>query len=164
MTERIAILGAGAIGGGIGAYLIREGYDVTLIDHWPAHIDAIKKRGLKLTDLKSEFTVKANALHIGEVSNTREPFDIVFLCVKSYDTRWSTYMIEPYLKPTGFILPAQNSLNDDPVASIIGYHRTIGCVPSISVGIYEPGHVIRTSPLDTPVSYTHLTLPTNREV
>jgi len=148
MNKRIAVLGAGAVGASIGAYLIRGGYDVILIDQWAAHIEKIRSDGLKLTDLNGEFTVPAKAIHLSDVSKLREQFDIVYLSVKSYDTRWSTYFIEPFLNPTGFILPAQNGLNDEVVASIVGFNRTVGCVPSISVGIYEPGHVIRTDPIN----------------
>jgi 2-dehydropantoate 2-reductase len=149
MTKHIAVLGAGAIGASIGAYLIRSGHDITLIDQWAAHIDKIKKDGLKLTDLKETFTVKAKAMQLAELSSTREQFDIVYLSVKSYDTLWSTHFIAPFLKPTGCIMPAQNALNDDLVASVVGYHRTVGCVPSISAGVYDPGHVIRTDPMST---------------
>jgi len=144
MNKRIAVMGAGAIGSAIGAYLIKAGQDVTLIDQWAAHIEKIRSDGLKLTDVNNEFTVPARALHLSDVSNLSEQFDIVYLAVKSYDTRWSTYLIEPFLKATGFILPAQNALNDELVAGIVGFSRTVGCVPSIGVGVYEPGHVIRT--------------------
>ena len=147
MNKAIGILGAGAIGAAIGAYLIREGHDVTLIDQWAEHIEKIRRDGLKCTDLNGEFSVPAEALHISDISSLNRQFDMVYLAVKSYDTRWSTYLIEPFLKPDGFILPAQNALNDDTVASIIGYNRTVGCVPSISVGLYEPGHVVRTDPM-----------------
>ncbi|HEY51430.1 MAG TPA: 2-dehydropantoate 2-reductase [Dehalococcoidia bacterium] len=148
MNQRIAILGAGAIGGAIGAYLIRDGHDVILIDQWAAHIEKMRRDGLKVTDLNGEFTVPAKALHLSDVCNLKEPLDIVYLSVKSYDTLWSTYLIEPYLKPTGFIISAQNALNDEVVASVVGFNRTIGCVPMIAVGIYEPGHVSRHDPLD----------------
>ncbi|HEY50366.1 MAG TPA: 2-dehydropantoate 2-reductase [Dehalococcoidia bacterium] len=147
MNKRIGILGIGAIGGTIGAYLLRAGHDITLMDQWAAHIEKIRSDGLKLTDPENEFTVPAKALHLSDVSGLREQFDIVYLSVKSYDTRWSTYFIEPYLKPTGFILPAQNSLNDELVASIVGFNRTVGCVPSIGGAIYEPGHIVRTYPM-----------------
>jgi 2-dehydropantoate 2-reductase len=150
MTERIAVMGAGAIGGAIGAYLSRGGHDITLIDPWAAHVEKIRKDGLRLTDINGEFTVKPKALHISDVINVIEPFDIIYLSVKSFDTRWATYLVEPFLKPTGFILPAQNSLNDETVASIVGFPRTVGCVPSISVAVYEPGHVIRTDPVNLP--------------
>ena len=87
MKKRIAILGVGAIGGTTGAYLTRDGHDVTLIDQWAAHIEKIRSDGLKLTDLDGEFTVPARALHLSDVSNLSEQFDIVYLSVKSYDTR-----------------------------------------------------------------------------
>lgn len=147
MSKRIAVLGVGGIGGSIGAYLIREGHDVTLIDQWSAHVEKMKSDGLRLTNIEEDFTVPVRAFHLSEVSNLREQFDIVYLSVKSYDTRWSTYLIEPSLKPTGFILPAQNALNDELVASIVGFSRTVGCVVTIGAGVYEPGHVVRTDPL-----------------
>ena len=149
VAKRIAILGAGAIGASIGAYLIRDGCDVTVIDQWAAHIEEMKRDGLTLTDVKETFTVPVNALHLHEVSAITDPFEIVYLAVKAYDTRWSTYLIEPVLKLGGFILPAQNSFNDELVASIVGYNRTVGCVPTISAGVYTPGHVVRTDPMTT---------------
>jgi 2-dehydropantoate 2-reductase len=148
MSKKIAVLGAGAVGATTGAYLLKAGHDVTLIDQWAAHIDKIRSDGLKLTDLSGEVTVPAKALHLSDLSNLREPFDIVFLSVKSYDTRWSAYLIEPHLKTTGFILPTQNALNDEVVASVVGFNRTVGCVTTISAGVYEPGHVVRTDPLN----------------
>ena len=139
-------MGAGAIGASIGAYLTEAGQDVTLIDQWSDHVETMKKDGLKLIDRDRDFTVPVKSLHLSDVSSVRDKFDIVFLSVKSYDTRWSTYLIEPALEPTGFILPAQNALNDELVAGIVGYPRTVGCVPAFSSGLYEPGRVVRTSP------------------
>lgn len=143
MAKRMAVVGAGAIGASLGACLLRAGHDVTLIDQWAEHVEAMRRRGLRLTDPNEEFVVRANALHISDVSSIREEFDIVYLCVKSYDTCWSTHLIEPFLKQTGFILPVQNSLNDELVAHIVGFNRTVGCVTTIDVAVYEPAHVIR---------------------
>ena len=149
MAKRIAVMGVGAMGGTIAAYLTREGFDVTLIDQWTDHVNLMKSQGLTLTNMKETFTVPVKALHLSEVSNIRDPFDIIFLSVKSYDTRWSTHLMMPVLKPTGFILPAQNALNDERVASVAGYYRTVGCVVTVGGGMYEPGHVIRTDPMTT---------------
>ena len=49
MRPRLAFVGAGAVGGYVGGHLHRLGHDVTLIDPWPEHIEAIRKRGLELT-------------------------------------------------------------------------------------------------------------------
>jgi 2-dehydropantoate 2-reductase len=147
MNKRIAVLGIGAVGGTIAAWLTKGGYDVTLIDQWATHVDKMRSDGLKLSDANGEFTVPVKAFHLNEVSNFREQFDIVFLSVKSFDTEWSTYLIKPHLKSTGFIVSAQNALNDEVVAGVVGFNRTVGCVVYIAAGMYEPGHVTRTDPL-----------------
>ena len=148
MANRIAILGVGAVGGCIGAYLAREGHDVTLIDQWPEHVDRMKRHGLTVRDPEKEFTVPVNALHLCEVSGLQDQFDIVFLAVKSYDTLWSTHFIAPYLKPMGLMLSAQNGMNDDVVAGVVGLDRTAGCVVQLGAATYEPGHVVRTEPVN----------------
>ena len=147
MNKRIAVVGIGAVGGTIAASLTKEGYDVTLIDQWASHVEKMRSDGLKFSDANGEFTVPVKAFHLNEVSNFREQFDLVFLSVKSFDTEWSAYLIKPHLKPTGFIVSAQNALNDEVVASVVGFNRTVGCVVYIAAGMYEPGHVTRTDPL-----------------
>jgi 2-dehydropantoate 2-reductase len=61
MSKRIAFVGAGALGGYVGSYLAHNGHDVTLIDMWPEHIEAIRARGMQLDGVTDEecFTVKA---------------------------------------------------------------------------------------------------------
>ncbi len=68
--EKLAVLGAGAIGSSIGAYLTRAGRDITLIDLWPANVDAMRHGGLKVTAQEEVFTVKVNALHPGHSQRT----------------------------------------------------------------------------------------------
>jgi 2-dehydropantoate 2-reductase len=71
--------------------------------------------------------------------------DIAFVCVKSYDTIWATEMISQYLSPGGFIVSLQNSINEERIASVVGWGRVVGCIASsISVNAYKPGHVVRT--------------------
>ena len=48
MTKKIAILGTGANGSCMAADLIQAGFDVTLIDQWPAHIEAMRADGLRI--------------------------------------------------------------------------------------------------------------------
>ena len=51
MGQRIAVIGAGAVGGYVGSGLAASGQDVTLIDPWPAHIEAIRSRGMRLSGM-----------------------------------------------------------------------------------------------------------------
>src|SRR5215468_5379771 len=90
MGARIAIVGAGAVGGYAGAHMVQAGEDVTFIDPWPAHVDHMRKHGLRVTHAKDvpEFRVPVRALHVTDVQHIakEKPFDIAFVCMKSYDT------------------------------------------------------------------------------
>ncbi len=142
---RIGIIGAGAIGSIVGGLLTKAGRDVTLIDQWPEHVEAMKKNGLRLSGTCGEHTIPLTALHIHEAQSIREPFDCVFIAVKSYDTEWATTLGCAYLKqPDGVAVVFQNGMNEERVAAIAGKERTLGCVITIGAGLYEPGHAVRT--------------------
>ncbi|MDE2989320.1 MAG: 2-dehydropantoate 2-reductase [Chloroflexota bacterium] len=142
---RIGIIGAGAIGGVVGGLLTRAGYDVTLVDHWVDHIDAMKANGLRLSGpLIGDIRVPVKALHVYEVQSIDEPFDIGMVSVKSYDTEWATHLLNPLVRDDGVMIDMQNGINDERVAAIAGRERTLGCVITIGCGMYDPGRCIRT--------------------
>ncbi|HET9902384.1 MAG TPA: 2-dehydropantoate 2-reductase [Xanthobacteraceae bacterium] len=148
MGRRIAIVGAGAVGGYTGAHMVRAGEDVTFIDPWPEHVEHIRKHGLRVTHAMEvpEFTVEARALHLTDVQQLakEKPIDIAFVCLKSYDTAWATMLISQYLAPDGYIVSLQNCMNEATVASVVGWGKTLGCVASaITVNLSAPGHVHR---------------------
>ncbi len=143
--DKLAVLGVGAIGSVIGGYLTRAGRDITLIDFWPAHVEAMQRKGLTVSAQDGEFTVKVKAVHLADAGSLREQFDVVFLSVKSYDSVWAAHFIAPHLKTPGVLVSAQNSINEEWVAPIVGYTRMLGCVVTLGAGLYEPGHVTRTS-------------------
>jgi len=149
MTKRIAVMGAGALGGYVGGTLAHLGHDVTLIDAWPEHVETIRARGLELDGVTpaERFTVrKAKTLHITEVQSlAKTPIDIAFVSVKSYDTAWATALIAPYLAASGFVVSLQNCLNEETIASVVGWGRVVGVIASlISVDMYEAGRIRRT--------------------
>jgi 2-dehydropantoate 2-reductase len=75
------------------------------------------------------------------------PVDIAFMCMKSYDTEWATQLIKPYLAPGGYVVSLQNCINEERIAGIVGWGRTLGCIASrISVELFEPGKVRRQAP------------------
>jgi 2-dehydropantoate 2-reductase len=149
MSKRIAIVGAGALGGYVGGTLAHLGHDVTLIDPWPEHIETIRSRGLELDGMTAEerFVVKkAKTMHLTEVQAlAKQPIDVAMVAVKSYDTAWATALIAPYLSSEGFVVSLQNCLNEETIAGIVGWGRTVGIVASmISVDLYEAGRIRRT--------------------
>ncbi|WP_187830145.1 ketopantoate reductase family protein [Siccirubricoccus phaeus] len=150
MGNRIAIIGAGAVGGYAGAHMAQAGEDVTFVDMWPENVEAMRSKGLRISHIKDvpEFTVPVRAIHLTELQHVskEKPFDIAFVCVKSYDTAWATLMVKQYLSPGGFVVSLQNCMNEETVAGIVGWGRTLGAIASsITVDLCEPGHVRRAS-------------------
>ncbi len=86
--KRIAVVGAGANGAAIGADLIRAGLDVTFIEQWPAHVEAMRAKGIRIDMPKETHTTPVRVFHVCDVATLRETFDVVFVVVKAYDTRW----------------------------------------------------------------------------
>ena len=133
-----------------GGYMARGGQDVTLVDPWPANVERLRTHGLRLSGLSAEecFTTDIAALHVGEVQQlSRRPADIVFLCMKSYDTAWATMLIKDYLAPSAFVVSLQNCINEPTIAAVVGWGRTLGCIASnISVELSGPGDVRRGVP------------------
>ncbi len=143
MSKKIAVLGAGAIGSSVGADLTDAKLDVTIVDQWPEQVEAMKASGLLIGMTDGDLKIPVRACHLCELAALNPEFDIVFLAVKSYDTRWMTELITPYLKSGGALVGIQNSMNDDSIASIVGRERTLSCVVELSAEIFTPGVVQR---------------------
>jgi 2-dehydropantoate 2-reductase len=146
MSKKIAVLGSGANGASIGADMTKAGHDVVLIDQWPEHVQAMRQRGLRIEMPDETLELPVRAHHLCEVCTFKEQFDIVFLLVKTYDTRWSCQLIKPYLKADGLVAGVQNGMTTDPIAEVVGSERTIGCVIEIASLLFDPGVVTRHTP------------------
>jgi 2-dehydropantoate 2-reductase len=112
MGRKIAIVGAGAVGGYAGAHMVQAGEDVTFIDPWPEHVEHMRKNGLRVTHARdvAEFSVAVRALHVTDAQQLakEKPVDIAFVCMKSYDTAWATMLIQQYLAPDGLFLSSRS--------------------------------------------------------
>ena len=144
MGDKIGIIGAGALGSYVGAFLSREGRDVTFIDLWPEHVAKMQADGLQVTGSQGPFTTPVKAMHLTDAQGITEPFDLALIAVKSYDTEWATHFIRRYVKDDGCFVSLQNCWNDVVIGGIVGPERTMGCIAShIEVALWEPGHVTR---------------------
>ncbi len=143
MKRRIAVLGAGAIGSSIAADLAKADFDVTVVDQWPAHVEAIKSAGLRIVMPDEDLQIAVRACHLCELASIQPEFDIVFLAAKSGDSAWMVELIKPFLAADGVLVGMQNSMNDDSNAAIVGRGRTMGCVVELSGEIFTPGLVQR---------------------
>jgi 2-dehydropantoate 2-reductase len=143
---KIAVLGTGANGSCIAASLIDAGLDVTLIDQWPEHVETMRANGLRISMPDRDQHVTVRAHHLCDVCTFQEPFDVVLLAVKAYDTRWACEMIKPYLKPDGIVIGMQNCMVADVIREVIGPARSIACVIELSSEMFTPGEVKRNTP------------------
>jgi 2-dehydropantoate 2-reductase len=143
MNKKIAVLGTGANGSCVAADLAGAGLDVVLIDQWPAHVEAMRAEGLRIKLPEEERHIRVNAYHLCDLATLSEDFDVVFLVLKAYDTRWACEFIKPHLKDDGLLVGLQNAMTAGTIAEIVGPSRTLGCIVELSSEMFTPGLVQR---------------------
>ena len=136
---RVAVLGAGANGAIIAADLAEAGADVTVIDQWPANVEAIRDRGIRVQLNGTERSTRVPAFHLCEVAEMRDPFDVVLLVMKAYDTRWAVELIEPLLHAGSCVVGVQNGMTAETIADVVGASRTVGAVIEVTSTMIVPG-------------------------
>lgn len=139
MSARVLVWGAGAIGGSIGAALVRAGHEVLFVDRAEDHVAAINRTGLEITGPVDSHTVCARATTPERVEGV---FETVLLAVKGQDTEAAARALAPHLAPDGVVVSAQNGLNERVIAQIVGAPRTIGCFVNFGADYYSPGVVL----------------------
>jgi 2-dehydropantoate 2-reductase len=139
MSAPILVWGAGAIGGTIGAYLARAGHPIVFVDIVPEHVAAINSSGLKIVGPVDEFTAKAPAFTPDTVSGT---YERIILAVKAQHTEGAARALLPHLAADGYVVSAQNGLNERIIAAIAGAKRTMGAFVNFGCDYLEPGKVI----------------------
>jgi 2-dehydropantoate 2-reductase len=135
-AEPVVIWGAGAIGGTIGAHLIRAGHAVLFVDREAEHVAALAQGGCRITGSLAEFRVPAQALIPDRVEG---PLKTVLLCVKAQDTAAAAASLAPHLAADGCVVSVQNGLNELVIAERIGTARTVGCFVNFGADYIEPG-------------------------
>ena len=117
---QLTIIGAGAIGGTIGAHMIRAGHDVLLCDVDPAHVDAINRDGITIEGPVESFTVAARAVVPADLPASLER---VAVAVKSHHTTQAAELLRGRLTDDGYVVSFQNGLTADALASVVGADR-----------------------------------------
>lgn len=144
--KRIAVLGAGANGASVGADLTAAGLDVTLVEQWPAHVERMRADGVRIEMPDRVLELPVRAHHLCEVAELRQPFDVILVLMKAYDTRWACELIKPLVAADGLVAGVQNGMTADVIAEVVGPERAIGCVIECSSAMEVPGVVDRHTP------------------
>jgi 2-dehydropantoate 2-reductase len=137
----ILVWGAGAIGGTIGAALVRARHAVVFVDVEADHVAAIADpaRGLVIEGPVDPHRVVAPAVTPETVKGV---FRRVFLCVKAHHTEAACRALLPHLAPDGYVLSLQNGLCEEVIAGIVGRERVMGCFVNFSADWHGPGRVM----------------------
>lgn len=136
MTGEITVVGAGAIGGTIGAYLARAGLPVRLVDKADEHVAAMRADGLRIEGFEEPFTVPVDAVTTAELTG---PLGIVLLAVKAQHTEEALRALLPLLDEDSVVVSLQNGLCERTIAGLVGQRRTIGCLVNFSADYLAPG-------------------------
>ena len=135
---RIAVMGAGSVGGYLGGMLARDGHDVSLIVRGP-HLVAIREQGLRVVRDNEEFIVECDATgnpgDVGEV-------ELVLLTVKTYQNSVAVPAMTPMVGPETVLLCLQNGIDSyTDAAGAFGQPRVMPGAVYIEAGLDGPGVV-----------------------
>jgi 2-dehydropantoate 2-reductase len=138
----LTVVGAGAIGGLIGAHLWRAGHSVRLVDRERAHVAAIRANGLEVAG-HAQFVARVPACEPEAVTG---PIGTLILAVKTLHTEAALAPLVPRLVPDGWVISMQNGLEEDKIAALVGEARTAAAFLSFG-GYYDrPGRVVYSGP------------------
>lgn len=138
---RIAVVGVGGVGGYFGGRLAQAGEEVHLIARG-AHLEAIRRRGLRVRSVTGDFEVKVPAT---DDPTEVGPVDHVLFCVKSYDTGSAAPSLRPLLRERTGVVSLQNGVdNEDILTRQLGERHVMGGVAFIFSAIAEPGVIAQT--------------------
>lgn len=133
----ITIYGAGAIGGLTGACLARAGEDVLLVDKVAEHVDAMNRKGLRISGAE-EFTVPVRACVPDDLHG---PLGLTFLAVKSQDSDAALDVLAPLVGPETVVVSLQNGVNPPRIAARLGAARVVAVFVTFPADWQGPGHV-----------------------
>jgi 2-dehydropantoate 2-reductase len=138
---KVAVFGAGGVGGYYGGRLALAGHDVRLIARG-RHLAALRTRGLRVRSVRGDFEVSLPATDDpAEIG----PCDVVLYCVKAYDTVAAAGRLAPLLAGDTAVVSLQNGVdNEEQLAAVIGWPHVVGGAAFIFATIVEPGLIDHT--------------------
>lgn len=137
--DPIVVWGGGAIGGTLAAYWARAGLPVLLVDVVAEHVEACRGPGLRIEGKIDNFSQRVAAATPAEVTGV---YSRIVLAVKAQATASAVQALLPHLSPDGFILSAQNGLNETLIAELAGPARTMGCFVNFGADWLGPGRIL----------------------
>ena len=139
---RIAVIGAGGVGGYFGGRLAQAGHDVTFVARG-AHLAALRERGLVIESGLGNAAIRT-ATFTDDIAGIA-PCDVVMLCVKLWDVESAAAQVAPLVARGGVVIPFQNGVDaPDIVGRAVGPAHVLGGIAYIAATIREPGVIAHT--------------------
>jgi|GEM_PF-682602 2-dehydropantoate 2-reductase len=139
-SPEIWVVGIGGIGATIGCRLARAG-EVLFVDGWEENVAAIQDRGLTVEYADETVVARSPAVTLDRLADQGlPPPRVVILAVKSYQTADTVEVLRPMMGPQTQVVSAQNGLNEDTIADLIGVDRTVGAICLFDGQLTSPGH------------------------
>ncbi len=139
---KITVVGAGAMGGSYGGLLAVAGHEVSLIDAWREHVEAIAKDGLLVDGVRGEHRVQLPA---ATEATAGQSADVVILFVDANNTVAAAETVQRLLGRDGFAITFQNGVgNVEKLQAALGPERVLGGSSMCSAASRGPGHVCLT--------------------
>ncbi|MDP6517786.1 MAG: 2-dehydropantoate 2-reductase [Alphaproteobacteria bacterium] len=136
---RITVIGAGAMGGSFGGLLAVAGHEVRLIDIWDAHVDAIRRDGLRVDGALGEHRVR---LPTAPAPGPDDEAELAIVFVDSNNTEAGAEAAAQVLEPDGSAITFQNGLgNVETLQRVLGRERVLAGSSMCSAAVLGPGHV-----------------------
>ncbi|MBR9862540.1 MAG: ketopantoate reductase family protein [Rhodobacteraceae bacterium] len=139
MTEPVLIWGAGAIGGILGAYWARAGVPVLMVDIVPEHVTACSTTGLSIEGPVETFTQVVPCVTPEQLQGT---YSRIVLAVKAQASEAALEQLKPHLAADGYVLSAQNGLNEHTIARHVGPERTMGAFVNYGADWVGAGRIL----------------------
>ena len=138
-SESVLVWGAGAIGGTVGAALSRAGVKVQMVDIHEEHCRICSDVGLQISGPVENYTQRLPCVMPNMLSGQ---YDTVILAVKAQHTAEAAECLMPHLSGDGFVLSAQNGLNENILQKILGVERVMGCFVNYGADWINPGQIL----------------------
>ncbi len=137
---QLTIIGGGAIGGTLGAYMARDGHDITLCDVDAAHVEEINRHGLTIEGPVANFNVKIRAITPDQLPAT---LDRAAVAVKSHHTHDAAELLRGRITPGGYCVSFQNGLTADILAEAVGRENLLVSFVNFGADVMGPGRIMQ---------------------
>jgi len=140
---RVAVVGAGAIGGIVAAFLARAGWDLEVVCKHRETVDRALSEGFHIFGVQGEHRIPLRG--VKEIHDLSGPKEVVFLATKANDATEAARVLLPFLKENSVVVSLQNGVCEDALAEILGRNQVIGCVVGWGASMHGPGELEITS-------------------